>query len=136
MDHSATAAKSAIVAPAQPLSLRLTSNWRMYKGRLKIIIGFSLQLAGAYGILSEQNCVSSSDAVVSTYVVIVRTPIDRLVQGGRGPARSTHARPQISHRCRVRRQLIVHLFTGDFHQDVEFVSVIRVARSLAKVLVS
>ncbi|HTZ46622.1 MAG TPA: PilZ domain-containing protein [Verrucomicrobiae bacterium] len=36
----------------------------------------------------------------------------------------------------VRRLLIVHLFTGTYHQDVESISVPQVFRTLAKVLVS
>jgi len=36
----------------------------------------------------------------------------------------------------LRRQLIVHLFTGCYHQDVESVSIPEVARALAKVIVS
>jgi multidrug resistance efflux pump len=38
-------------------------------------------LAGTYGILSERNFISTNDAVVSAYVVVVRTPIDGIVQG-------------------------------------------------------
>jgi hypothetical protein len=36
----------------------------------------------------------------------------------------------------MRRLLILHLFTGKYHQDVESVSVPQVMRTLAKVMVS
>jgi multidrug resistance efflux pump len=48
---------------------------------VKITVGLSVLMVGGYGLFSEQNFVSSSNAVVSAYVVAVRTPIDGLVQG-------------------------------------------------------
>lgn len=47
---------------------------------MKLTVGLSVLLAGCYGVFSEQNFVSSSNAVVSAYVVVVRTPIDGLAQ--------------------------------------------------------
>jgi multidrug resistance efflux pump len=80
-ENSATSAKSTLeITSAQPLSLPLSEKWRIPKSHLKLGIGLTVLLAGAYGILSEQNYVSSSDAVVSAYVVVVRTPIDGIVQ--------------------------------------------------------
>lgn len=82
MEDSSISAKStlAAAAPAAPLTIPLTDKWGMNKGRLKITVGLSVLLAGAYGVFSEQNFVSSSSAVVSAYVVVVRTPIDGVVQ--------------------------------------------------------
>ncbi len=46
---------------------------------LKLFTAASLLCAGAYGILSEQQYVSSSNAVISAYVLDVRTPIEGTV---------------------------------------------------------
>ena len=64
----------------------------MNKGRVKITIGLSVLLAGGYGVFSEQNAISSSNAVVSAYVVVVRTPIDGVVQALPSPP-NLHVRP-------------------------------------------
>ena len=64
----------------------------MNKGRVKITIGLSVLLAGGYGVFSEQNAISSSNAVVSAYVVVVRTPIDGVVQA-LPSAPNLHVRP-------------------------------------------
>lgn len=79
--NSASSAKSTLaITSVQPLSLPLSEKWRIPKSHLKLGIGLAVLLAGAYGILSEQNFVSSSNAIVSAYVVVVRTPIDGIVQ--------------------------------------------------------
>ena len=79
--NSATSTKSTLtITSVQPLSLPLSEKWRIPKSHIKLGIGLAVLLAGAYGILSEQNFVSSSNAIVSAYVVVVRTPIDGIVQ--------------------------------------------------------
>lgn len=83
MGNSSLSAKSALAtaAPAAPLGIPLANKWRLNKGRVKITVGLSVLMVGGYGLFSEQNFVSSSNAVVSAYIVAVRTPIDGLVQG-------------------------------------------------------
>ena len=46
---------------------------------LKLFTAASLLCAGAYGILSEQQYVTSSNAIVSAYVLDIRTPIEGTV---------------------------------------------------------
>jgi multidrug resistance efflux pump len=48
---------------------------------LKIAAGLTLLLVGGYGIFSEQQYIASSNAVVTAYVVSVRTPIEGTVTG-------------------------------------------------------
>ena len=48
---------------------------------LKLFAAGALACAGAYGILSEQQYVTSSNAIVSAYVLDVRTPIEGTVTG-------------------------------------------------------
>jgi multidrug resistance efflux pump len=52
----------------------------------KIVFAAAMVLAGGYGIFNESQFVSSSDAVVSGYVLNVRTPIDGTVTGMPGTA--------------------------------------------------
>jgi len=79
--NSANPVKSTLaITSVQPLSLPLSEKWRIPKSHIKLGIGLTVLLAGAYGILSEQNFVSSSSAIVSAYVVAVRTPINGIVQ--------------------------------------------------------
>jgi hypothetical protein len=75
MGNTSISAKSAltVAAPAAPLTIPFNDKWRMNKGRLKITLGLSVLFVGGYGLFSEQNFVSSSNAVVSTSVVVVRT---------------------------------------------------------------
>ena len=46
---------------------------------IKIAVGAALLLAGAYGIFSEHQFIASDNAVVTAYVVEVRTPIEGTV---------------------------------------------------------
>jgi multidrug resistance efflux pump len=48
---------------------------------LKIGIGISLLMAGAYGILSDRRILSTDSAVVTAYVTEVRTPVDGVLTG-------------------------------------------------------
>jgi len=48
---------------------------------LKIGIGVSLLMAGAYGILSDRRVLSTDSAVVTAYVTEVRTPVDGILTG-------------------------------------------------------
>lgn len=48
---------------------------------LKLGIGISLLMAGAYGILSDRQFLSSDSAVVTAYVTEVRTPVDGILTG-------------------------------------------------------
>ena len=70
MGNTSISAKSAltVAAPAAPLTIPFSDKWRMNKGRLKITLGLSVLLVGGYGLFSEQNFVSSSNAVVATSV--------------------------------------------------------------------
>jgi multidrug resistance efflux pump len=47
----------------------------------KIAASFAILAAGSYGIFSDTQYISSSDAVVSAYVASVRTPIEGTVRG-------------------------------------------------------
>ena len=53
--------------------------WRIPRRPLKIAGAGVLLLGGAYGMLSEQQFCTSSNAVVSAYVLDVRTPIEGTV---------------------------------------------------------
>ena len=68
-----TTATTAI--PAVPRSLAL----RIPRRPLKLFAAGTLVFAGAYGILSEQQYVTTSNSVVSAYVLDVRTPIEGVV---------------------------------------------------------
>ncbi len=48
---------------------------------LKIAVAAAVAMAGAYGLLCERGYVVSSEAVVSTYVLEIRTPIDGVLTG-------------------------------------------------------
>ena len=67
-------AETAAAAEAQPA-------WRLPRRPLKIAAAGTLLMAGAYGAFSEQIFISSSDAVVSAYVLDVRAPIEGVVTG-------------------------------------------------------
>lgn len=56
-----------------------TRAFRIPRRPLKLVTAASLTLAGAYGILSEQQFVTSSNAVVSAYVLDIRTPAEGTV---------------------------------------------------------
>lgn len=58
--------------PAAVAERRLTFSLRP----LKIAVAVAAALVGAYGVLSDREYISTSDAVVSTYVLDVRTPIE------------------------------------------------------------
>jgi multidrug resistance efflux pump len=75
----AGSAAAPALAPLPPAPK--AARWRLSRTPLKIALGAFALLAGTYGILSEQNFVASSNAVVSAYVVSVRTPIDGTVYG-------------------------------------------------------
>ena len=68
---------------ALPLTLSgtETSAVRIPRRPLKLGFACTLFLAGAYGILSDSQYVSSSNAIVSAYVLDLRTPIDGIVSG-------------------------------------------------------
>jgi multidrug resistance efflux pump len=92
MGNSTTSLKAALtLSPAIPQRGLLAHKLPIPNGRLKIAIGLGVLLAGTYGILSEHNFISTNDAVVSAYVVVVRTPIDGIVQGLL-PASNLHVR--------------------------------------------
>jgi multidrug resistance efflux pump len=55
--------------------------WRTKSWRLKIGISVALLSAGAYGIFSEEHFVATRNAIVSAYVVSLRTPIDGTIAG-------------------------------------------------------
>ena len=61
--------------PARPSVRPLVVRW------LKITASVGLLLAGAYGVFSEHEFIASSDALVSAYVVSIRTPIEGTVSG-------------------------------------------------------
>jgi multidrug resistance efflux pump len=76
--------KSEALAAAPPIAAVLPATAKAAarpKVPIKLIVAGSAALAGAYGMFSEQNYVSSSNAVVSAFVVSVRTPVDGLVRG-------------------------------------------------------
>ena len=50
--------------------------FRIPRRPLKLFTAAALACAGAYGILSEQQYVTSSNAIVSAYVLDIRTPIE------------------------------------------------------------
>ena len=79
----------AIVTPSIPVSSTdalqaaeaVARAWRIPMRPLKIGVGVVLVFAGGYGIFSEQQSVTSTNAIVSAYVMSVRTPIDGVVSG-------------------------------------------------------
>jgi multidrug resistance efflux pump len=77
----ASFAAGTAIAGATPAEQFCHLPWRLPMRPLKVGGSIAMCLAGAYGILSEQRSISSSNAVVSAYVVSVRTPIDGTVSG-------------------------------------------------------
>ncbi len=66
-------------AATNALPLAGVRAFRIPRRPLKFFTAGSLALAGAYGILSEQQYVTSSNAIVSAYVLDIRTPIEGTV---------------------------------------------------------
>ena len=68
---------------ALPLALPATAarSFHIPRRPLKLGIAASLAFAGAYGLLSEQQYVISSNAIVSAYVLDIRSPIDGTLTG-------------------------------------------------------
>lgn len=54
---------------------------RMPRRFIKMGVGGSILFAGIYGVIAENKYISTNDAVISTYVLAVRTPIDGTVTG-------------------------------------------------------
>lgn len=70
-------AKAQVSVPAENAASAIPSlRWRVPTRPIKISIAVVLLLAGAYGIFSEQQYIASENAVVTAYVVTVRTPIE------------------------------------------------------------
>jgi multidrug resistance efflux pump len=55
--------------------------WRIPTRSLKIGVGVALLLVGGYSIFSEHQFIATSNAVVTAYVVLVRTPIEGTASG-------------------------------------------------------
>lgn len=80
LDSSISAGASAeAISPV--LSVPAATTFKFPWKSLKIVVAGGALCAGAFGILSENKYVATSDAVVSTYVLAVRTPIDGTVSG-------------------------------------------------------
>ena len=75
MSLSATQTSALPLAQA-PSRLRA---FRIPRRPLKLVTAASLAFAGAYGILSEQQYVTSSNSIVSAYVLDLRTPVEGTV---------------------------------------------------------
>ncbi len=77
MPGTQTSAKNEMVSSAAlPASVGMAEKLGFAKLRWKLVAGIAVLGMGLYGVLSEQNYVSAPNAVVSAYVVSVRTPID------------------------------------------------------------
>lgn len=82
MPGTQTNAKNEMVsAVALPASVGMAEKLGFAKFRWKLMAGIAVLGLGLCGMLSEQNYVSAPNAVVSAYVVSVRTPIDGIVSG-------------------------------------------------------
>jgi multidrug resistance efflux pump len=82
MPATQSSAKSELVnAPALPVGVGIAEKLGFAKLRGKLLAGLGVLGIGLYGVFSEQNYVSATNAVVSAYVVSVRTPIDGIVAG-------------------------------------------------------
>lgn len=68
-------------ARESPSLLPSPRKWRINSRPLKLGVAGVLLCAGAYGIFSEQHFVATHNAIVSAYVVSLRTPIDGVVAG-------------------------------------------------------
>lgn len=80
MNTAAQPAKVSVpieLAPSKPAFL----TWRIPARSVKIGIGVTLLVVGGYGIFSEHQFIASGNAVVTAYVVSVRTPIEGTVSG-------------------------------------------------------
>lgn len=82
MPATQSSTKSELVSsPALPVHVGIAEKFGFAKLRWKLVAGVGLLGMGLYGVLSEQNYVSATNAVVSAYVVSVRTPIDGVIAG-------------------------------------------------------
>ena len=82
MSSTGTSESTAALAPPTVADVNsMLRPWRISMGPVKAGVGACMLLAGAYGILSEQQFVASGNAVVSAYVISVRTPIEGTVSG-------------------------------------------------------
>ena len=72
---------SSVIAAPSLFPGALARSLRPSARTVKIAVAATLLSAGAFGLLEEQHVVSSSDAVVSAYVLDVRTPIDGILSG-------------------------------------------------------
>jgi multidrug resistance efflux pump len=77
--------KSISITSSEALPLELeglkSSAFKLHRRFWKLGIAGGVLFAGAFGILSENKYVSTNDAVVSTYVLSVRTPVEGTVTG-------------------------------------------------------
>lgn len=82
MSTQGTSSTQAISPGFTPsLSLLGLGQFAVSRRVIKIAFAVALCSAGAFGMLSDSTYISSSNAVVSAYVVDVRTPIDGTISG-------------------------------------------------------
>lgn len=70
---------STSVALPQDLSRSKRLAWlseRFSKSKMKLLLAFFFSAAGLYGIFSDSEYISTSDAVISAYTLDVRTPVE------------------------------------------------------------
>jgi multidrug resistance efflux pump len=76
------AASVAEPAPSRSRLQAIKATLSNFPGKpLKVAVAAGVLCAGAFGVLSENRFISTSDAVVSTYVLAVRTPVEGTVTG-------------------------------------------------------
>lgn len=76
-----TASKAISSASVPSLDAGTLSGFDISRRALKISLAVALCSAGAFGMLSESTYISTSNAVVSTQLITIRTPIDGTLRG-------------------------------------------------------